>query len=359
MRILDRYIMQRFLLLLALAGGIFTGVYVIVDLFENLRNFLDAAVAPGVVVKYYLLKFPEFLYQVTPVAVLLASLLSLGALAQHNEITAMKMASLSHLRIVRPLLLLSLLISVLAWSAEEYLLPPINQQAQNILRTEVKKVPAFRLTKENDIWYRARGDRFLHVGLLDAERGTMRDVTLLELSPTFSLLRRVDAQEGSWQGETWTLHNGYRWDFDREGLPRVERFAELPTNLRDTPEELGRVVKLPGEMSYRELRRYIARLAESGVNTLRYQVDLHAKIATAFVSVIMLILGVSFGLRVGRAGIMIWVGLCIPLAFAYWVFLSLGFPLGRTGVLPPLVAAWLPNAVFALGGLISLSTLRH
>jgi len=121
---------------------------------------------------------------------------------------------------------------------------------------------------------------------------------------------------------------------------------------------LRAVVRAPEEMSYAQLRAYIERLVSSGMSATRYRVDLEAKVATALVSLVMALIGVGFGLRTGKAGVMLWVGVCIPMGFLYWMLLSLGFSFGRGGILPPLVAAWLPNLVFGVGGLISLWRLR-
>jgi lipopolysaccharide export system permease protein len=146
-------------------------------------------------------------------------------------------------------------------------------------------------------------------------------------------------------------------ELDRNPI-RVTPFKQMPVSLKERPEEFARVARSPEEMSYAQLRQYIDKLVKSGVSATRYQVDLHAKVATALVSLIMAILGVSFGLRTGRAGVMLWVGLCIPMGFLYYMLLVLGFSLGRGGALPPLVAAWLPNLVFGTAGLISLWRLR-
>ncbi len=118
------------------------------------------------------------------------------------------------------------------------------------------------------------------------------------------------------------------------------------------------MARSPEEMSYAQLRQYIDRLVKSGVSATRYMVDLHAKVAMALVSFVMAILGVSFGLRTGRTGVMIWVGACIPMGFVYYMLLVLGFSLGRSSALPPLIAAWLPNLVFGAAGVVSLWRLR-
>ena len=128
--------------------------------------------------------------------------------------------------------------------------------------------------------------------------------------------------------------------------------------LDESPEEFARVARSPEEMSYMQLRDYIRRLVSSGANATRYRVDLYAKVAIALVSLIMALIGVSFGLRTGRAGIMVWVGACIPTGFVYYLLLVLGIQLGRGGALSPLAAAWLPNVVFGGAGLVSLWRLR-
>src|SRR3989304_1645387 len=86
MRLLDRYIARECLKILCLCLAVFVGVYVIVDLFEKFSKFLEARVGPALIMRYYLFSLPNFFLQVLPVGVLLASLLTLGGLARHNEV---------------------------------------------------------------------------------------------------------------------------------------------------------------------------------------------------------------------------------------------------------------------------------
>jgi lipopolysaccharide export system permease protein len=357
MRLLDRYIARQCLMLLGLCLVLFVGVYVIVDLFEKFSRFLEAQVELALIVRYYLFSLPNLLLQVLPVAVLLASLLTLGGLARHNEVLAMKMGHVSTLRIALPCIALGVAASLAAWMTAEHLAPRMSEQALNIWRTKVRRLPAHRITRDSDIWYRAQGNHFVHISLIDPASGLLRAVSIFELAPDFGLVRRMDARAAIWGKEGWTLRDGYRLELDQEAM-RVEPFEEMLVPLQETPEDFARVARAPEEMSYAQLRRYIQRLDSSGVSVSRYRVDLHAKVATAFASMIMACIGVSFGLRTGKAGVMPWVGACIPTGFLYWLLLVLGFQLGRGGALPPPVAAWLPNLVFGVGGLLSLWRLR-
>ncbi len=357
MRILDRYLATRFLNVFGCSLAVFLAVYVIVDLFDHLSGFLDA---PGnVVIRYYLYRLPWIGFQVMPVAVLLAALISLGNLARHNELLAMKMGQLSSMRIVAPLMILSLLASLAALALSESIIPRMNERALNIYRVKVKKVPAFRRTRENDIWYRAKGNRFLNISLMEVASGVVRGFTLFELSPDFQLIRRVDAKEARWRDGQWWLEDGFVSLTQPDGTYQVNPFASLALDLEEKPEDLAQVVRESEEMNSAELREYIGRLVKSGVNSIRYQVDLAAKGSTAFVSLVMALIGIAFALRTGKGGVMAWTGACVLVGVCYWILLSLSISFGRGGVLPPFVAAWLPNAIFTAAGLGSVLTVKN
>jgi lipopolysaccharide export system permease protein len=357
MRILDRYIASECLKLIGLALILFTGVFVIVDLFEKFPRFLEAHVRPDLVLRYYALSLPSIFIQVLPVAVLLASLLTLGGMARYNEVLAMKMGQVGSLRIAAPCLAVGIVASGCAWVASEYLAPSMSERALNIERTQVRRLPAYSITKNSDIWYRAQDNRFVYISLIEAQSGTIRGMSIFELSPTFALVRRYDAQQAVWNGNGWHLRQGYQMSFGG-GRMEITPFTETAVPLSEQVQDFARIARSPQEMTYAQLRQYIERLESSGVKAARYRVDLQAKVATALVSLVMAMLGVSFGLRTGKAGVMIWVGACIPLGFVYWVLLSLGIQLGRGGALPPILAAWLPNTVFAVAGLVSLWRIR-
>ena len=357
MRLLDRYIVRECVKLLALCLVVFIGIYLVVDLFEKLSRFLEAHVGAGLILQYYLFRLPKIFTEVLPVAVLLACLLSLGNMAKNSEVLAMKMGHVGSLRIALPCIGVGLAASLSAWIAVEYVAPRSSERALNIERTEVRRLPAHRITRDSDIWYRAQDDRFVHISLIEAQSGLIRGMSIFELSPGFDLLRRIDAAEASWSPNGWTVRKGYQLEVDKNPM-RIMAFAEMDLSLKEGPEEFARVARSPEEMSYGQLRQYIDRLVKSGVSATRYMVDLHAKVATALVSCIMAVLGVSFGLRTGRAGVMVWVGVCIPMGFLYYMLLVLGISLGRGGAVPPLVAAWLPNLVFGTAGIVSLWRLR-
>ncbi len=356
MRILDRYIAKEFLRIFAFSLAIFLALSVIVDLFDRLSRFLD--VSGMVVIQYYVHRLPWFGFQVMPVAVLLAALFSLGKMVRHNELLAMKMGHLSTFRIVVPPLVLGLVVSFAALILGESIVPQMNERALDAYRVKVQKVSPFQRTRNNDIWYRAKGNRFLHISLLDVVSDSVRGLTVFELSPDFKLTRRIDAKEARWQDGRWRLQNGEISWTKPDGTFRVDPFTHLTLYLEEKPSDLAQVVREAEEMTSSELREYIERLAKTGVNSVRYQVDLAAKGSTAFTNLVMAFIGIAFALRTGKRGVMAWTGACVVVAVCYSILNSFSISLGRGDVLPPLVAAWLPNILFTAAGLSSVLTVK-
>lgn len=112
-------------------------------------------------------------------------------------------------------------------------------------------------------------------------------------------------------------------------------------------------------MNSAELREHIGKLIKSDVNSIRYQVDLAAKRSAAFVGLVMALIGIAFALRTGKGDSMAWTGACVMVPVRYWLLLLASINLGWSGALPPLVAAWLLNALFVAAGLGSVLTVKN
>jgi len=314
MRTLDRYLIREGLKALGLALAVLTSVYVLVNLLESVGRFLRVGARLGDVALYYLLLIPKILPEVTPVSVLLACVLSLGTLARHNEVLAMRMGHWSTLRIAAPLLLLAVAVCGGLWAVTEWLAPRTTALALDLSEARLGKGSKYRRTRENDIWYRAGEETLLHIGILQAREGMLREVTLFRLTPTFALAERVDAPVARWEGGGWILEGATVRRFAGGRLVRVETGARYPLALREGPADFARIEKDPAEMGFQELRRHIRRLLASGANVRRVLADLHAKPALAVLPLLMGLIGVAAALRVGRRGPMVRLAACILVA---------------------------------------------
>jgi lipopolysaccharide export system permease protein len=123
MKILERYIVTEFAKLLLLAVASFVVVFIMFDLFENMDNLMKFNVPPLASMVFFFYKIPFIIGQISPISVLVAVLISMGLLAKHGEITAMKAGGVRLLRMALPLLFIGFAISIAAMLINEYVTP--------------------------------------------------------------------------------------------------------------------------------------------------------------------------------------------------------------------------------------------
>ncbi|MFQ5802880.1 MAG: LptF/LptG family permease [Candidatus Methylomirabilales bacterium] len=357
-RTLDRYMGRDFLKLLVLSLALLVAVSLLVDLFENLHTYVIHGASVSDITLYYLYKIPRVILQVAPMALLIASFLTVGKFNRNYEFLAMQMARVHPLRAVLPIIILALGFTLGLYVVQEEIAPKATETALRIRHERLKKRKyAFHRTRNQDIWYLGGGNRILHIGLLKTSKSEMQDVSMFELSPDFVPLQRIVAAKGRWEEGSWILSGVRIHRFSDGGADQsVTEIPEMPIQLKASPEDLARVEKQAKEMSSRELKRYIERLAHSGGDTRRYVADLLAKPAILTVNFIMALLGIVIAFRVGRQGPLIHMGTCIAAAFLYWLLFSFAVPLARKDVLPPLLLLWSPNMIF--GGIAVVGLLR-
>ncbi|MDO8426711.1 MAG: LPS export ABC transporter permease LptG, partial [Deltaproteobacteria bacterium] len=317
MKILERYIFTEFAKLLTIAVLAFIMLFIMVDLFENMDNLMKFHVPLTSGLAFFTYKIPFIITQVSPVAVLVAVLLSLGILAKHGEITAMKAGGVRLLRTVMPLLFSGLLISVAIILLNEYVAPGA-----------LKKVDAFRkqwfgaqgssFGKEG-VWVRT-GNGIFNIRQVDLKKNQLHGVTLYVIEKPFKIKSRVYARQAVWQGEKWVASSAFVWAFTGTGEAGGQEVENLTLEGLVEPADLVNVENLQKNMSFNELKNYIKGLEADGYDSSRYRIDLYGKVSFPLVNFIMVLVGIPFALKTGRhSGIAAGVGLSIVIAFSYWI----------------------------------------
>jgi lipopolysaccharide export system permease protein len=351
---IHRYLTKELLKYFCIVLTTVVGIYLSVDFFEKIDNFLDARLPLSRAVVFFALRIPFIVAQVTPMGVLLAVLIVFGLMVRNNEIVALKSGGVSIYYLFKPVLVMGLIFSALLFFFSEVLVPMTMGRANKIWHGEVKKESAVT-SREKNIWI--KGNRSIsHITYFKPSDKTIFGVTLNYFDERFRLIKRVDAQKGVYKGGKWHLLNVVEQDLlkDDESY-KVTHRVESPAMVDFVPEDLSRVVKKCEEMSYGELSAYVREVEEEGYDATSYRVDLSAKIAFPFVCVIMSIVGSGFALwRKKKEGFASNVVYGIGTAFLYWTLYSFCLSLGYGGMLPPMIAAWLTNAIFACLGTIML-----
>ena len=347
MKIVDRYLVTEYLRNLLFITLSFLSLFLIIDFFEKIRMFLSNHATLGQMGSYFLFMMPLIISQILPAAILLASLVTCGYLSRHSEITAMKANGISLYRIAIPILILAALTSLLIFFLSEWVTPHTNERANNIRLVEVQKQPSMGSFKQDQIWYRGQKGIY-NFRLFDARTGTLQGITINYLDRQMNLFMRLDAEKGEWKEGHWLFHNVLITRFDDGEFPVLSRVQQQVVDLPERPTDFQVIQKDADVMGYFELKRYIRKLQSEGYDTTRYVVDLHGKIAFPLVSIILAVIGVAFSLRSERSGgIAQGIGAGLVIGFSYWIVYAFGMSLGRSGTLPPLVAAWFANILFS------------
>lgn len=358
MKILTRYIVREFLKIFALTLAAFVSLYLIIDIFEQLGRLMTHHVQFGEGLTYFLCKIPFIFYQVTPVAVLVATLISLGIFVKHNELTAAMAGGIGALRFSLPLFIIALAISILNFMLSESVIPLSNQKVialeQALEGTDKKTTFA-----QESIWFRDNMNIY-SINYIEPNKGVLKGLTMYKLDNNFNIVKRLDAREVNWINGAWVAAESRLLSFQEDKTLSASKAAGNIIPLAEKPEDLKNIEQLADEMNFRELMRYVKKLKREGYVAARYIVDLHSKISFPLVSIIMVMLGMPFALKSGRhGGIAVGVGISIIVGFSYWVVFAINTSLGYNGIIPPLLAAWLTNFIFAGLGILMLSYVRQ
>ncbi|MBW1720310.1 MAG: LptF/LptG family permease, partial [Deltaproteobacteria bacterium] len=171
MSILSRYLLRNFFLIFSLVLPGLIGIYLLVEVFERLDDFIEANAPMSSALAYFFLSIPKILYELTPLAVLLAGLLSIMLLSKHMELLAMRSLGVKPWKVILPLLLAAFFLSAILITLKALYIPKAMEKAHTIFQVEVKKRPPRGMLKGNRLFF--LGDNTIwatELGSPDAKR---------------------------------------------------------------------------------------------------------------------------------------------------------------------------------------------
>jgi LPS export ABC transporter permease LptF/LPS export ABC transporter permease LptG len=363
-QIVDTYIVSSFLFYFALLLASFVFMTHVYTFFELLGDVFKNHVAMSKMLTYLFFLTPELVYESTPVSVLVAVLVTFGIMAKHNEVIAFKATGVSLYRLAAPVLAASLLLSAGLFSLDYSGVLPEANRRQDALRDEIKGRAPRTYLRPDRKWIYGQGSpaRIYYYKYFDTHASAMDGVNVYEFDmQPFRLKRHISAQRARWEPATgtWIFVNGW----SREMKTRVESMGQVfqATTFPELTEPPGYFLKeviQDKQMNFTQLGAYIRELRQSGFDTVHLRVQLAKKFSVPLFAFIMALISVPFAFLTGSRGAMAGVGVSLGVAVAYWSLGQLFEQLGNVNQLPPEVAAWAPDALFAVAALYLLTRLR-
>lgn len=350
MSILTRYLLRRFLGIAVFTSLASLMIYITVDLMENLDKFIDTHTSTQLIIRYYLLYLPQILVQIMPVILLLTVVFTLSGLHRRMEITAMKAGGISPGRLQRLLAFWALLASGLSFYMSETLVTDTARERVEILRTNIRKKPASLGEQSGRIFFQNDQQSFLTLENYHVKEGWGRRATFMRMVDG-RLVSRLDADTLRHTDVGWLLVSGEERQLSPLPISRPFQVYVLH-ELKLKPEDVETLQAVPEEMNLQELQAFIRRQQAAGSFTRRWEVNAQTKLATPLANLVIALLGVPLALRRNRSSVMLGFGLSLLSAFAYYGVQVVCQNLGYKGLLPPVPAAWIPNAVFLVAALL-------
>ncbi|MBI5267422.1 MAG: LptF/LptG family permease [candidate division Zixibacteria bacterium] len=348
---LDRYLLRYFLqslLVVTVAIGL---TIIVINMVEQLRDFIDHHVPLIDVLTYYLYFGGWVVKSFLPVFVLLATLFSVSILARRNEILAMKASGRSLYRISYPLIVMGALLSVGHFYYNEYLFPPANRRRLEIKEFTIEKRAKATFTNVRNIYRLIAPGYFYTLGDFNAERdeGQQLRVCKTEKNKIREIIvaRLVEYRDFKWIGREVAIRT-----FDDSAHESFQKLDSLVLpDIKDTPEDLEKRIGKPEDMSLDELKRYIEVMKRTGGPHLKESIDLKLKYSYPMTSFIVVLICIPFASNPKRAGIATSFAVGASLALAYFVLFRIMQSFGYNEKIPVDLAVWGVNGLFFLIGL--------
>ena len=357
MSTLDRYVLGSWVRIFVLTALGFPVVSILINLTDTLNRLLDRGLTMKEIAWSYVYSIPENMFLVMPAAVLFATVFTVGAMGRYSELTAAKAGGQSFHRLMLPVFAAALVASGLAFVVGE-LAPGATAQ-----QLELQKAKAARPTRARyNFVYRGDVGWVYTIRSLDVANRQLKQL-MFERQGTGADYPGlvITADSASWDAKSrgWRVRNGASRVIVGPQKQAMFTFKSMRLRaLTQSPADLLAEAKAPDEMRYAELGRYVDALRRSGNDANKLMVERSLKVAIPVTCFIIALFGAPLAVTNPRAGAAVGVAISLGTTVIFLLITQIMKAVGAGGVVDPIVAAWLPNAVFLVAAIALLARVR-
>ena len=356
---IDRYLLGLFWSSFLAGLLIFVTLFLATDAMSSIVKYQNIDFT--VFLRYYLFYAPEIIYKMLPVACVVGMVMTISSLNRGSELIALFAAGMSLFRISRIVFFSIALVCIFSYYMSDRLMPIFSKSKNFIFYNEIEKNPAlFQTIKTNRIWYRSKNSIY-NIKTLNAEGSKAQGLTLYFFNDKWDLIQMLTASSVLMNGAQWVLQNGTVTVFSEDSsFPMSDRFLEKTIVMGEEAQDLRSTGQTSDMLTQRELRRFINKNKEAGLDTIKYEVDFYSKFSFALAGLVMSLLALPFCVSKTRGGgLMVNIGITMGLVLIYWIFFSSAQTMGQHGQLQPILAAWMPNFIMLALGMTFLLRLKR
>ena len=351
MKIVDKYVIKETLKYMGVCLAIFTSIYLIIDFFQKIDDFMEAKVGNITVIKYFLYKLPFVVNQMCPVAILISVIVVFSLMKKNRELIALNASGISITKMYIPALILGLSITIASFFFSELVIPYTSSKAEALWIKEVRKGRYKRFFRRRHIWYKGK-DSIYCIERFEGRKKMMEKAVFYFFDKKFHIIKRVQAKRVYWREGWWIGEDVIIQKKKKSGKGyEIERYETAKINISETPDSFLRPIRRPEEMNYWQLKRFAEQIKKEGYDAKRYFVDTYMKLSFPFINTVVILIGIPAALKIKRESISIAIAVGILICFVYIFFMGIFRSLGVSGIMPPFISAWITNVIFLFYGL--------
>ena len=345
---LDWYIIKKFMMTFFSAIILIVGIIIIFDISEKIDDFVQReAPLRAIIFDYYVNFIPYFMNMFSPLFVFISVIFFTSRMTANSEFVAILSCGVSYHRIIVPYIVSAAIIALFSLSLNLWVIPYANNTR---IAFEKKYVKDRSKHHDRDVHYKLENNRFVYVESFSTWNNTAYNFTLEELGEEH-LISKLSAESAQWDStrQVWRLKNYFIRDYGEGLRDRVRTGKQLDTALSLTVEDFYRTESTVEQLSRRRLDELIDVQEERGdANVMFAKIEMNNRWSLPFSAFILTIIGVSLSTKKRRGGIGWNIAIGIALSFSYILFMKFSEMFVYTDTLPPGIAIWLPNIIYAI-----------
>jgi lipopolysaccharide export system permease protein len=352
MKILDLYIIKKFLKTYVFAVIIIVTIIMVIDYTEKIDNFIDnKASVHAVLFDYYLNFIPYWANYISPLMIFISTVFFTANLAARTEIIAILSTGVSFLRFLRPYIIGSSIIGILTFFMVGWVIPNANKTR---IAFERKYVVGSYYYSGRDVHIKIGPEDYAYMESYDTGSNTGYRFSLDKIEGS-QLKVKLLADHITWDStrKKWTIFDYRIRTFLADGKQKLTYGAKIDTTLNLLPKDFDSKYQLHETFTMPELEDTISKIKSRGADGIEiFLIEKYLRFANPFAVVILTVIGVIVSARKSRGGVGFQIALGFMLAFLYILFFMMSKGIAESGGMPPILAVWLPNLVFTFIGFV-------
>lgn len=350
MKLIDKYILKKFLTSFIFVVFIIVLIIVVIDITEKIGDFTDKDVPMNRILQYYLDFIPWITNLISPITVFIATVFVTASMASHTEIVPMLASGVSFRRLLVPYFMGALIVALVSFYFNGWVIPNANKSRRAF---EIEFIEAKYYFNKNNFHIQISPDQYLYINRYVNNNNTGYTFTLEEMRNQ-KLIKKMSATHINWMADSskWLIRNWMQRELQDDG--EIITYGDsLVMDLVIHPKDFQSQHRLWETLTNSELDDKINEISSRGLEGVEvYEVEKYFRYTMPFTVFVLVFIGVIVSSRKSRGGTGLQIALGFIISFIFIIFVITSRGIGEGGIISPALAVWIPNIVFSGVGLL-------